>query len=446
MNNRLIPGIIGALSCLPAVPGAAQAPAPARRPNVVIFLTDDQGSVDLNCYGSHDLATPNLDRLCNSGVRFTQFYASSSISSPSRAALLTGRYPQRVGVPALVAPDPQKPGLPASEITLAELLRENGYATALIGKWHLGHNPQSHPNAQGFDYFFGHLGGCIDNYSHYFYWNGPNRHDLYRNDEEVWYAGRNFAELMTEESLRIIEQHREQPFLLYFATNYPHYPLQGDDAWRKYYAAQGTPHPRDKYAAMVSTIDERIGQVLDKLEAEKMLDNTIVIFMSDNGHSIEDRTFGGGGNAGIFRGNKFTLYEGGIRVPAAIRYPGVFTPGTVCDAVATGCDWYPTIAQLCGVRLPDRRLDGASLVATVNDGNPSPHRIIHWATGKIWAVRKGPYKLICSKTGGEELSVELYDIENDPSETHNLAPARPDLVRELSAEHAAWLEEVKHKD
>lgn len=440
MNNRIFPGMLGMLACLPLT-GAAQ--EPPRRPNVVIFLTDDQGSVDLNCYGSHDLATPNMDRICNTGVRFTQFYAASSISSPSRAALLTGRYPQRAGVPALVAPDPQKPGLPASEVTLAEMLRDNGYRTALIGKWHLGHAVESQPNAQGFDYFFGHLGGCIDNYSHYFYWNGPNRHDLHRNGEEVWYAGRNFSELMVEESLRFIEENRERPFLLCFMSNYPHYPLQGDDSWREYYAAQGTPHPRDKYAAMVSTVDQRIGAVLDKLDEEGLADDTIVIFMSDNGHSTEERTFGGGGSAGIFRGNKFTLYEGGIRVPAAIRYPRVFTPGTVCDRVASGCDWLPTIAELCGATLPDRKIDGRSLVETVNgDGTPQ-HPVLHWATGKIWAVRKGDYKLVCTANGKEAPTIELFHIVNDPSESKNLAAELPDKVEELRAEHDAWVEEVK---
>ena len=323
------------------------------------------------------------------------------------------------------------------------MLRDNGYRTALIGKWHLGHAVESQPNAQGFDYFFGHLGGCIDNYSHYFYWNGPNRHDLHRNGEEVWYAGRNFSELMVEESLRFIEENRERPFLLCFMSNYPHYPLQGDDSWREYYTAQGTPHPRDKYAAMVSTVDQRIGAVLDKLDEEGLADDTIVIFMSDNGHSTEERTFGGGGSAGIFRGNKFTLYEGGIRVPAAIRYPRVFTPGTVCDRVASGCDWLPTIAELCGATLPDRTIDGRSLVETVNgDGTPQ-HPVLHWATGKIWAVRKGDYKLVCTANAKEAPTIELFHIVNDPSESKNLAAELPDKVEELRAEHDAWVEEVK---
>lgn len=441
MINRLIPGVLGVASCLPAAHCAAQ--TQPSKPNVVIFLTDDQGSVDVNCYGSSDLATPNMDRICRSGVRFTQFYASSSISSPSRASLLTGRYPQRAGVPTLVPHDPQKTGLPGSEITLAEMLRDNGYTTALIGKWHLGHNPESLPNAQGFDYFFGHLGGCIDNYSHYFYWNGPNRHDLFRNGKEVWCAGRNFAELMTEESLKFIERNKDRPFLLFFASNYPHYPLQGDSGWRSYYAEQGAIHPRDKYAAMVSTIDERIGEVLDKLAAEGLSDDTIVIFMSDNGHSVEDRTFCGGGSAGIYRGNKFTLYEGGIRVPAAVSYPRVFAPNTVCDAMVTGCDWFPTIAELCGVQLPDCKLDGQSLVATVNNGALSPHRIVHWQTGKTWAVRKGSYKLVSTKNGRDTQIVELFDIEADPSEAHDLSTVRPEHVKELQSEHADWLEELE---
>jgi arylsulfatase A-like enzyme len=195
-----------------------------QKPNVIVIYTDDQGSVDLNCYGSTDLVTPNMDAIARSGVRFTQFYAFP-ICSPSRASLLTGKTPQRAGVPGNVgATHGQRSGLPPEEYTMAEMFRDAGYKTAHIGKWHLGYTPEKGPNAQGFDYSFGHLVGCIDNYSHFYYWRGPNRHDLYRNGEEVFYDGQFFPDLMLREASYFMEHNRSDPFFIYFAINLPHYP------------------------------------------------------------------------------------------------------------------------------------------------------------------------------------------------------------------------------
>jgi len=188
-----------------------------KQPNVIVILTDDQGAVDLNIYGAKDLYTPNMDRIAKEGTMFTQFYAGAPVCSPSRAALLTGKTNLKAGLEGNV-PVPeyadrwQQYGLPSSEITLAEMLKKNGYYTALIGKWHLGHRPENLPNAQGFDYFFGHQRGCIDNYSHTFYWDGPNKHDLYRNVEEVYYDGMHFSDLMVDEIKQIIDTKKTEPF------------------------------------------------------------------------------------------------------------------------------------------------------------------------------------------------------------------------------------------
>ena len=210
-----------------------------QKPNVIIIYTDDQGSVDVNSYGAKDLVTPNMDYIVENGTSFTQFYASP-VCSPSRASLLTGKTPQRAGLSGNAAPSSkQKKGLPGSEYTLAEMFKDAGYTTAHIGKWHLGDAPEMIPNAQGFDHSFGHMVGCIDNYSHFFYWSGPNRHDLYRNGKEVYYDGQFFPDLMVNEASNFMEDNSNNPFFIYFAVNMPHYPYQGDAKWLSYYNDKG---------------------------------------------------------------------------------------------------------------------------------------------------------------------------------------------------------------
>src|SRR6056297_824123 len=194
----------------------------AKQPNVIIFYTDDQGSLDANCYGSDDLITPTMDRLAATGVRFRQMYAPSAICSASRAGLMTGRFPARAGVPGNVSSTQGVPGMPTREVTLAELLGGNGYATGHIGKWHLGYTPETMPNGQGYDYSIGHMGGCIDNYSHFFYWQGPNRHDLWLNGQEVFREGEYFGDLMVDHCQQFITRHRDEPFFVYMAINWPH--------------------------------------------------------------------------------------------------------------------------------------------------------------------------------------------------------------------------------
>ncbi len=413
-------------------------------PNVVLIFTDDQGTADLGCYGSPDLETPHLDALARRGVRFTQFYSAAPVCSPSRAALLTGRYPQRAGVPGNVSSQPGRPGMPASQRTLAEVMKAAGYATAHIGKWHLGYTPDTMPNAQGFDHSFGHMGGCIDNWSHFFYWSGPNRHDLWRNGQEIWADGRFFPDLMVAEAREFIRSSRGRPFFLYWAINLPHYPLQGTGRWRERYAH--LPSPRREYAAFASTMDQSIGELLAILEEEGIGEDTLVVFQSDHGHSTEERSFGGGGSAGIYRGAKFSLFEGGIRVPAIASWPGRLPRNEVRHQLATAIDWLPTIAELCGIPL-EHAIDGRSLVPILDsDQAPDRHPVFHWATGRDqWAVRKGPWKLIGNPrdTSGRAPLGEgdrrfLVDLGEDPSETTNLAARHPRRVEELEALHEAW--------
>ena len=430
---------------------AAPRPQP---PNVILIYTDDQGSVDMNCYGAKDLYTPNMDALADRGVRFTQFYSAAPVCSPSRAALLTGRYPQRAGLATNAGSGKGAVGMPSEQVTIAEMLRSKAYATGHIGKWHLGYVPETMPNGQGFDYSFGHMGGCIDNYSHFFYWNGPNRHDLWRNGKEIWADGEFFPDLMVLEATNFIQQNRGRPFFLYWPINTPHYPLQGTGEWRDRYAT--LPAPRRMYNAFVSTTDERIGQLLNVLKTFGLEKNTIVIFQSDHGHSAEERTFGGGGSAGPYRGAKFSLFEGGIRVPAIISYPGKIPAGEVRTQFATSVDWLPTIAELCNVKLPDRKIDGASLRGVIHGNEKkSPHSTFHWQSGRglgrkpQWAVRDGDWKLIGNPNDTSNKapitsddSRFLVNLAADVSEMKNLAAQHPQIVTRLEKLHDEWLSEV----
>jgi arylsulfatase A len=418
------------------------------RPNVILIYTDDQGSVDANCYGAKDLITPNMDALAKSGVRFTQFYAAAPVCSPSRAAVLTGRVPQRAGVPGNVSSASGHAGMPTEQVTMAEMFKTAGYATGHVGKWHLGYTPETMPNGQGFDYSFGHMGGCIDNYSHFFYWNGPNRHDLWLQGQEIWRDGQYFPDQMVEHGRRFMKENADRPFFLYWAINLPHYPLQGKDKWRKQY--EHLPSPRNRYAAFISSMDEAIGDLLAGVDALGLREETIVIYQSDHGHSTEERTFGGGGSAGPYRGAKFSLFEGGIRVPAIIAWPGKLPAGEVRDQMATACDWLPTIADLCGVDVPEHRLDGASLRNVIVDASASSsHQTFHWQSGggknPQWAVRHGDWKLIgnpldTSNKGplGKDDARFLVNLAEDVTELKNLAADHPDIVSRLEAAHEKW--------
>ena len=431
------------------------------KPNILLILTDDQGSIDMNCYGSTDLHTPNMDRLAAEGTRFTQFYAAASVCSPSRAALLTGKTNLRAGldtnVPVPAYADKQKKyGMPTEQVTMAEKLGDNGYYTALIGKWHLGHQPQTLPNGQGFDYAFGHHGGCIDNYSHFMFWSGPNMHDLHRNDQEVYYPGEYFPDLMVKEIKNILNRKDDQPFFIYWAFNAPHYPYQGEPKWLDYY--KDLPTPRKEYAAFVSSEDERIGEVLDELDRLELTDNTIVIIQSDHGHSTEERAFWGGGNAGVYRGSKFSYFEGGIRVPAIIRYPGIVPENQVRNQMCIEMDWFATIAELTRTEISDLNIDGKSLMPIIKDpGSESQHEVLFWQHGNFddnkaqWVVRKGSWKLIGNATEHvreqviREDKLFLANLEIDITEKTNLAEKYPEETKELKALHDQWIKKVQEE-
>jgi arylsulfatase A-like enzyme len=435
----------------------------ADRPNVVIFYTDDQGTLDAGCYGSKDLQTPHTDRLARNGVRFTQAYAHT-VCCPSRAALLTGRHPQRSGINNWTQGNMKGPkgiNMALEEITFAEVLKGAGYKTALFGKWHVGSHQDHGPMKQGFDEFFGIRNGFIDNHNHYFL-HGKGYHDLYEGTTEVFRKGEYFPKMITERAIRFVETNRNNPFLLYLGFNIPHYPEQALPEHTKLY--QDLPMPRRSYAAMVTTTDHYMGLVLAKLDELGLTKNTIVIFQSDNGHSTENNkgisvedhasglpkghyylAHGGGGNTGKWIGAKGSFLEGGIRVPAIVSWPAKLPKGEVRDQAITIMDWYPSLLEWCGVERPKVKLDGRSLQAVIDSREAaSPHQVIHFQWRTSWAVRKGDWKLIGTggRKPGNKAKYELFNLAEDKPETKDHAAEKPALVKELLKLHQEWVKEV----
>lgn len=437
--------------------------ATERPPNVVIFLTDDQGTLDAGCYGASNLDTPAIDELAATGVRFTQAYAHM-VCCPTRAALLTGRHPQRGGVNDWTQGNLHaKSGnnLALDEVTLAEVLREAGYRTALFGKWHLGAAADSGPTKQGFDEFFGHRGGFIDNYNHYFL-HQKGFHDLYEGTEEIYRKGEFFPDLMIERAVGFLEQNQDRPFFLYLPFNTPHYPEQPPaDLLEKY---SHLDEPRRTYAAFTTMTDRNIGKVIEKLEALDLRRDTLVLYFSDNGHSIETNEIryddhksglpkahnyganGGGGYTGKWRGHKATFFEGGIRVPAILSFPEKIEKPQIRDQIVTAMDWFPTILDYVGVPLPPGiELDGQSLREVIDSPEtPSPHQVLHFQWIRSWAVREGPWKLICIQGRGENAkpNYALYRLDETEPEATDYSDSEPGVVERLKNLHEVWTEEV----
>ncbi|QZT36661.1 sulfatase-like hydrolase/transferase [Halosquirtibacter xylanolyticus] len=453
-------------STLVPVYGAQANKKHSKKPNVLIIYTDDQATLDAGCYGTKDISTPNIDKLASKGVRFTQAYAHT-VCCPSRAALLTGRQPQRGGVNTWTSCHPKDQDgrkLNLNEVTIAEQLKDNGYTTGLVGKWHLGAQPGYGPLQQGFDYFFGFRGGFIDYYTHTFLhagWERPTFHDLFRNDTEIFENGKYFPDLQVKEANKFMEQNKDNPFFLYVAMNLPHYPEQPDSTFIDQY--KDMPWPRKSYAPMITTVDDRIGKILKKLKKLGLEDNTIVIYMSDNGHSTEDYynwgdsygANGGGGYTGKWRGAKGSFFEGGLRVPCIIKYPKKIAQGQVRKQAISNLDFFPTICELTNTSLPNKKLDGNSIVPILNsDKAKSKHDTMYWMWQNMWAVKKGDWKLIYKghDTTGKysnhpalEFDMPEYWLANltdkNPEET-NYASAHPEIVKELTALHETWATDV----
>jgi arylsulfatase A-like enzyme len=430
------------------------------RPNIITVMTDDQGYGDLSCMGSAEVRTPHFDRLAASGARFESFYSNSPVCSPSRASLLTGRYPGHAGVRAILAGRRTATGLSAESPTIASALKKQGYDTALLGKWHLGLAPQCRPRANGFDYFYGFMAGCIDYYSHIFYWGMADgqtnpTHDLWENDEEVYDNGRYFTDLISERAVDYVRRETAggRPFYLCLAYNAPHYPMHAPEKYLRRFSH--LPWDRRVMAAMLSAVDDGLGAVMDELERRGQLENTVICFQSDNGPSRESRNWLDGrpdpyygGSAGTFKGHKFSLFEGGIRVPAMISWPGQIPANQVIAGPAVSMDFFPTLLKIAGGNPGEYRLDGLDIMPMLKEGAPSPHGDIFWEMDRQTALRRGKYKLVLHgvlaegdlETLGSGASGEIFlaDLEADPGERRNLAAELPALAGELRAAAETW--------
>ena len=430
-----------------------------RRPNFVVFLSDDQAYCDLGCMGATDLATPNLDALAASGALLLSWYANSPVCSPSRASLLTGRYPGNAGVRSILRGHRTATGLPQGVPTIASALRAIGYRTAMFGKWHLGVAEGSRPNDHGFEESFGFMAGCVDYYSHIFYFDmevGTDPiHDLWANGREVWENGRYFTELVAERAVDYVQRasRREAPFFLYVPFNAPHYPLHAPARYLDRFPALRP--ERRIMAAMLAAMDDGIGAIVDELARTGLRDDTFVFFQSDNGPSRETRNWLDGradpyyGSGCTLKGHKFSLFEGGIRSPAIASWPRRIPTGQRVAEHGAAIDLFPTFLRAADGDTGDYELDGLDVLPMLADGAASPHDDLYWEMGRQTAVRRGRWKLVLRgqvvETAAADDEVFLSDLIDDPDERVNLRDRHPKLTEELRAAAEEWRARIEER-
>jgi arylsulfatase A-like enzyme len=424
---------------LAAAPAGAQA-GDSRRPNVVLIITDDVGYGDFGAYGATDVRTPHIDGLARDGVRLTDFYANGATCTPTRAGLISGRYQQRFTLEQPLGAGGEadrERGLPPAEWSLPRLLRNRGYATALVGKWHLGWKPEFSPGAHGFDYFWGFKSGFIDYYRHT---DGAGRPDLFENDRPVDAPGYT-TDLVTERSVRFIEQNARRPFFIDVSYSAAHWPYQvpdrpstARDNGRHLGPFDDSTSTRADYVAMLERADQGVGRILAALDRLGLRRNTLVIFTNDNGGEWLSR------NAPLFH-HKGSLWEGGIRVPAILRWPGRIPAGTVSGQVGITMDLTASILAATGTAVPPgAHPEGIDLLPVLEGRAPPVERTLFWrvaAPRPQQAVRSGDWKLLLD--GGRPM---LFDLRADVGERENLAGRRPDVARRLRPLLAAWQEDV----
>lgn len=432
------------IACFPTVQVTAQ----ERPPNLIVIMTDDQGYADVGFNGCKDIPTPHIDSIAANGVRFTDGYVCYSVCSPSRAGFMTGRYPQRFGFERNPqwSPNNRESGLPLSETTLAEALGKAGYQTELIGKWHLGAHPDLHPLKRGFHEFFGHLGGghryfpeeltlkntqqAKDESDTYLLW-------ILRDDTPVK-TTQYLTDEFSDEAVRFIRKNKQQPFFLYLSYNAPHSPLQASERYlARFHHIKN--EKRRTYAAMVSAVDDGVGQVLATLREQGVEENTLVVFLSDNGGPTPSNA----SNNHPLRGDKGSPWEGGFRVPFAMQWPKSIPKGMVYRKPVMSLDIFATITAEAGVpENPGRPLDGVNLLPYLTGKNTgTPHEAIYLRMFDkgAYTVRCGDTKLIIEGTGKEP---ELYDLKADIGETKNLAITRKEELAALEKRRVAWDKEL----
>ncbi len=445
MNRRRFLGAMGASAMLPCAASGA-----SERPNIVLILADDLGYGDLGVYGHKINRTPNLDRLALEGVRFTDFHSNGPMCTPTRAAIMTGRYQNRLGREfenALSGETGRDHGLPLGTRTLASAMKQAGYSTAMYGKWHLGYHPPFLPPSFGFDDFRGSSSGDGDHHSHI---DREGNRDWWHNNQIEMEKGYS-ADLVTDHSVAFIERNKRRPFFLYMPHQVIHFPWQGPDD--EGYRVEGKSyHDLSKLGRlkgadvgiqvrkMVEAVDRSVGRIVAALERNGLAKNTLVFFTSDNGGYL---SYQGGyhniSSNGPLRGQKGDVFEGGHRVPAIARWPGRIKPG-VCDATAMSFDLFPTFTELAGAAAPASapKPDGASLRHVLLDRSELAPRAVFWRMGEKRAVRQGEWKLVAMG----RTPVQLYNLKDDIGESRDLASTQPELTAKLVGDLKRWEADV----
>ena len=422
-RRRFIQASLGGSAALLGLPRFGSSEGAERPPNFVVIFVDDLGYGDVGCFGAPSIKTPRLDAMASEGVKFTDFYAAAPVCTPSRAALMTGCYPCRVSLPSVLHPN-SNVGLNPDEITIAELLKTRGYATACIGKWHLGDLPAFLPTRHGFDYYYG------IPYSNDMVRDG-NKVPLMRDERVIERPvfQDDLTERYTQEAINFITENKDRPFFVYLPHTFPHVPLHVTERFKG--KSKG-----GLYGDVVECLDWSTGEILDTLKTLGLDDNTLVVFTSDNGPWLQLREHGG--SAGPLRNGKGTTWEGGMREPCIVRWPGRIPAGTMCSEMATTMDLYPTLAKLAGADMPtDRIIDGKDIWPLISgvDGAKTPHEaFFYYWKNELHAVRSGRWKLVLDhKKPRTDIDVPpaLYDLKSDIGEQNDLSARYPKLVSKL---------------
>lgn len=429
--------------CLVAI---GTATAQKRPPNIVLIVSDDMGYADIGVHGSKDIPTPNIDSLAASGIRFTDAYVTGPYCSPTRAGLLTGRYPQRFGhefnIPE--AAENMEHGLPLTERTLADRLREVGYRTAIFGKWHLGAAEKFHPLSRGFDEFYGFLGGA-----HSYMPARPGVKNMMFDGRREVEEPNYLTDALAVRSVEFIKNNKEKPFFLYLAFNAVHTPMQAPDKYLERFPAISDP-ARRTYAAMLSAMDDGIGKVIKTIKDQGLERDTLIVFLNDNGGPTMQGTAVNASSNAPLKGSKRQTWEGGIRVAFMAAWKGRLPQGRVEKKPVIQLDIMPTVLAAAGVKVKGEwRLDGADLLPLMSGkSSKAPHSVLYWRLGEQMAIRKGNWKLVKS-SGGRLFDVDhavpydisqagLYDLKSDISEAKNVAGANPKIVSELARLWEHW--------
>ncbi|MEJ6567556.1 MAG: sulfatase-like hydrolase/transferase [Akkermansiaceae bacterium] len=413
------------------------------KPNILVIIVDDLGYGDLSSYGATDLKSPHIDSLISEGMRFSECFANCPVCSPTRAALLTGRYQELVGVPGVIRTKPEDNWgyLAPSATMLPQALKPLGYHTAAIGKWHLGLDHEAHPNTRGFDHFHGFLGDMMDDYYHH---RRHDQHYMRLNQEKVNPKG-HATDIFTRWAQSYLTERKNQkdPFFLYLAYNAPHTPIQPPLDWLKKVIKRekGITEKRAKLVALIEHMDHNIGKVIATLKETGQWKNTLTIFVSDNGGQINV-----GGNCGNLRGGKQDMYEGGLKVPASATWPGVIKPGTRSDFSFLTMDLFPTAIEAADGTVPNG-IEGRSILPLLKSGRQAPFQRDNFFTRRegnqrymgdsSWALRRGPWKLLKNRPDGPW---ELFHLENDPLETTDLSKKESQKFRELTTAMRAQIQ------